>query len=420
MATTKEYQQQGEKNQHRLIQTLNDSLQELVYSHIDHLFKQWIKTFYNAVILVTSLVYKILFKNRVEVPEHLLNVSLTPEQREVLGKGQETELIEGFISKKGNKFAAYLKINEGGELKFRFPDKEIQEIPNEFLGVKLSPHHLEQLKSGQETTLIEGLKGKRGIPFNGFLSIGEEGKIKIRFPIRGSFNQDSVVTVNRPLFTDNDLLSAPVSPKVGAGQNAEQPNAFDQPPVKVLPNAAAVNLQEQPNAFEQPAFFNQTNQTNSLSLKAVTPDLTSSANLTDFEVYGRKIAPDEANLLVSTGRTSLLDGFKTGSGKIFSATLEYTNQKLSIHIPQRSINTGISMLPKKIFGVEISDQSRRLLSGGRSTSFLENMISPSGIRFSGWLKFDQAHRLHVRSAEQIREIHVPGKPPKSNEKGLAG
>lgn len=62
MDTAKEYQQQGEKHQHRLIQTLNDSLQELLFSHIDHLFKQWIKTFFNAVILVTNIVNKIFFK----------------------------------------------------------------------------------------------------------------------------------------------------------------------------------------------------------------------------------------------------------------------------------------------------------------------------------------------------------------------
>ena len=169
MDTAKEYQQQGEKNQHRLIQTLNDSLQELLFSHIDRLFKQWIKTFFNAVILVTNIVNKIFFKNTVQVPEHLLNVSLSPEQREVLGKGQETELIAGFTSKKGNKFSAYLKINEAGDLKFRFPDKDIQEIPVEFLGVKLSGEHREQLKNGKETTLIEGLKGRRGKPFSGFL-----------------------------------------------------------------------------------------------------------------------------------------------------------------------------------------------------------------------------------------------------------
>lgn len=443
MATTKEYQHQGEKNQHRLIQTLNDSLQELLYSHIDHLFKQWIKTFYNAVILITSLGYKFFFKNRVQVPEYLLNVSLSPEQREVLSKGQETKLISGFISKKGNMFSAYIKFNEAGELKFRFPEKNVQEIPVEFLGVKLSNNHLEQLKNGKETTLIEGLKGKRGIPFSGFLSIGEEGKIKIRFPIRDSVGQGCGITVQTPVFTDNDIMSVQVLPKVRAGQNIEQPNAFEKPTVHVLPKEAAVNLQDQPNAFdqplvqvlpneaalntqeqsnayEQPPVFNQTNQTDSHSLKAVTANLTGSADLSDLEVYGRKISTAEAKLLVSTGKTPLLDGFKTVSGKVFSATLVYTNHKLSIHIPQRSINTGICMLPKKIFGVEISDQSRRLLSGGRSTSLIENMISPSGIRFSGWLKFDQAHRLSVRSAEQIRGIHVPGKTPKSTEKGLTG
>ena len=418
MATAKEYQQQGEKNQHRLIQTINDSLQELLYSHIDHLFKQWIKTFFNAVILVTSIVNKIFLKNTVEVPEHLLNVSLSPEQRKVLGKGQETELIEGFTSKKGNKFSAYLKINEAGDLKFRFPDKDIQDIPVEFLGIKLSGDHLEQLKNGKETTLIEGLKGRRGIPFSGFLSIGEEGKIKIRFPVRGSVDQHSGTTVHTPLFSNNNTMSVPELPKVEANQKADQPNNFDQPHVQVLPNQAGVNLQDQPNAFDQPSGSNLTINTDTPISNPIQVNLSRSAYLSDIEVYGRKISTFEVDQLVSTGKTPLLDGFKTGSGKIFSAKLDYTNQKLSIHIPQRCINTGISLLPKKIFGVEISEQSRRLLSGGRSTSLIENMISPAGIRFDGWLKFDQAHSLCVRSAEQVREIKVPAKTSKSNEKGL--
>lgn len=283
----------------------------------------------------------------VQVPEHLLNVSLSPEQREVLGKGQETELIAGFTSKKGNKFSAYLKINEAGDLKFRFPDKDIQEIPVEFLGVKLSGEHREQLKNGKETTLIEGLKGRRGIPFSGFLSIGEEGKIKIRFPVRGSVDQHSGITVHTPLFLNNNTMSVPELTKVEANQKADQPNTFDQPHVQVLPNQAGVNLQDQPNAFDQPPGSKMTINTDTPISKPIPVNLSRSADLSDIEIYGRKISPAEVDQLVSTGKTPLLDGFKTGSGKIFSAKLDYTNQKLSIHIPQRCINTGISMLPKK-------------------------------------------------------------------------
>ena len=215
-------------------------------------------------------------------------------------------------------------------------------------------------------------------------------------------------------------MSVPELPKVEANQKADQPNNFDQPHVQVLPNQAGVNLQDQPNAFDQPPGSNLTINTDTPISNPIQVNLSRSAYLSDIEVYGRKISTSEVDQLVSTGKTPLLDGFKTGSGKIFSAKLDYTNQKLSIHIPQRCINTGISMLPKKIFGVEISEQSRRLLSGGRSTSLIENMISPAGIRFDGWLKFDQAHSLCVRSAEQVREIKVPAKTSKSNEKGLTG
>lgn len=394
MATTKDYQHTAGKNQNRLIQILNDSIQELLYAHIDQLFRQWLKTILNAMILLAALASKIFGRNTVHVPDQVLNISLSPGQKEQLGRGEETELIQGFISKKGNTFSAFLKIDDTGELKFRFPDKNDKIIPAEYFGVVLTAEQREQLKNGQETGLISDLKGKRGISFSAFLAIQENGKIKLRFPDRNeiaSGKAPGTLLPGMPLTSPAQQTPVgPLSPNPPQLQSKMpspgRPSSPGKPPSKTQGQSLD---NKDPTSPEKTPALNK---------------LISQHELHGFIVYGRVISSLEALSLVETGKTTMLDGFQTAAGKQFSARLNWQDQQLSIHIPQRTVSTGITIIPKKIFSAEISEQNRRLLLNGRATCLIEGMVSPSGIRFDGWLKFDELHRLNVISTERVREI----------------
>lgn len=391
MAYSKDYQQVGSKPASRIIQALNSSVQELLYSHIDPLFKQWLRTFHNAAIIIAALLSRFLNHNRVHIPESVLSITLSAEQRETLGSGKETELIEGFISRKGNHFSAYLQIDETGELKFRFPEKESLALPEEFLGVKLTPEQYNSLKSGEETSLVEGLKGKRGIPFNAFLKMDKDGGISFRFQERGKPQR-------HPAAPQMPAPRPEMPARVAQAPGPERPSA-------ATPVAGAVAL--------------PTPETPVPGLESPGMQEPGRPDLSDLEIYGLKISEPDKQQLLTSGRTELIGGFRTSSGKTFVARLELHNHQLSLHIPQRSLDTGITIVPKTLFKVEISEQNRRLLLGGRSTGLIEGMITPAGVKFDGWLKFDPAHRLCVNSAEQHRDLPVRNLTGKSNEQGLA-
>lgn len=367
----KQVQASGPKRFGQLIQLLNDSFQDLLYSHIDPVIKQWMKTFHNCLIIGAELASRVLGGQRSVVPATVCQVNLSEEQRERLSRGEETDLIEGLVSKKGNRFSAFLHLDDQGSLKFRFPEgKRESLIPEQVLGVSLNKEEQQHLRNGEETGLIRGLKGKRGIPFNAYLKMDAASKVRFRFEERNKTSvQSSGGLENEP--------SAAHTP------SEEKENA-------TLPELPDKRSDEQGSSLE--AFR-------------------------DSGIYGRKLETEEFDLLKDQGVTGLLDGFKTSSGKEFSARLEWKNNKLSIQIPQRQLDTGITMMPKKLFGVELSAQNRRLLAGGRSSELIQNMISPQGIKFDGWLEFNSRQHLCVRSAERNIQLRIDHSQNKANGMG---
>lgn len=341
----------------QLIQVLNDSFQELLYSHIDPVIKQWMKTFHNCLIIGAELTSRLAGSRKRRIPSTVCQVNLDPGQRDRLGRGEETELIEGLVSKKGNRFAAYLHLDEQGALKFRFPEATHKSpVPGQVLGVALDKDDQALLEKGEETGLIRGMKGKRGIPFNAYLKMDASSKLQFRFEERGS-----------------GLGAAPDTPA----------------------NAPIPEKPEKEEKGTEASFPGQ----NTPAQKGSALD-----SYRDTEIYGRKLETPEFDLLQTKGSTGLLEGFKTSSGKEFSARLEWNGSTLSIQIPQRQLDTGITMIPKKLFGVELSAQNRRLLAAGRSSERIQNLISPQGIRFDGWLEFNAQHHLCIHSAEKTFQV----------------
>ena len=62
------------------------------------------------------------------IPTILLGVQLSEKNKQALQKGKETELIQGFTSKKGKLFDAFLYLDKENKLKFRFPEKSQKKI----------------------------------------------------------------------------------------------------------------------------------------------------------------------------------------------------------------------------------------------------------------------------------------------------
>lgn len=64
-------------------------------------------------------------QNKPEIPKVVLGVTLDEEALVALAQGKETQLIKGFISTKtGRPFDAYLKLDKDNKIRYRFPKRE--------------------------------------------------------------------------------------------------------------------------------------------------------------------------------------------------------------------------------------------------------------------------------------------------------
>ena len=125
------------------------------------------------------------------------------EIEQLLTKGK-TDLLEGFVSKAGKNFNAYLKLDNGNVV-FEFPsNKSSFKCPNcgEYLttyqwgygcpnrdfrigkvaGVTLSENQIKNLLEKKNTGLIEGFISKAGKPFSAELHLNDNNEVIFHFP----------------------------------------------------------------------------------------------------------------------------------------------------------------------------------------------------------------------------------------------
>ena len=108
------------------------------------------------------------------IPKEICSVQLTPEDKEVLRKGQAVYL-ENMINRKGEEFSAFVKLdmNTGRTMYSRTPDgfneQQAPRIPAEVYGHVFTAQEKANLQDGK-TLLVEGLKNN-GQTFSSYLKV---------------------------------------------------------------------------------------------------------------------------------------------------------------------------------------------------------------------------------------------------------
>ncbi len=69
-------------------------------------------------------------------------------------------------------------------------NSQIPQIPDTILGVKLSDKNLKHLKEGKETTLVEGFVHRNGEKFDAYLNLNDSGKLVFRLPETPKFKSN--------------------------------------------------------------------------------------------------------------------------------------------------------------------------------------------------------------------------------------
>ena len=108
------------------------------------------------------------------IPKEICSVQLTPEDKEILRKGQAVYL-ENMINRKGEEFSAFVKLdmNTGRTMYSRTPDgfneQQAPRIPAEVYGHVFTAQEKANLQDGK-TLLVEGLKNN-GQTFSSYLKV---------------------------------------------------------------------------------------------------------------------------------------------------------------------------------------------------------------------------------------------------------
>lgn len=109
------------------------------------------------------------------IPKEICSVQLTPEDKEVLRKGQPV-FLENMINRKGEEFSSFVRLDmaSGRPQYSRTPDgfneRQAPAIPAEVYGHLLSAQERANLQDGK-AILVTGMKGPNGKPFDSYLKV---------------------------------------------------------------------------------------------------------------------------------------------------------------------------------------------------------------------------------------------------------
>lgn len=220
---------------------------------------------------------------------------LSHEEMKELLVNKKTPLLQGFVSKKGTRFAAVLGLDEKFEVKFAFEDAPKAEFPGQcplcqaglvsagnqvacakecgfvlyrsIAGQTLSDEHLHALLQQGKTPLIEGFSSKKGSTFAAHVCLQKDGKTTFEFVNDGTFHGE------------DSKLKCPLCKKT---------------------------LKENPNAL----FCAHAPCTFTLFRK----------------IAGKKLTVPQIKALLESGHTDVIQGFQSKQGQTFDAALKLNVQ----------------------------------------------------------------------------------------------
>jgi len=406
-----------------LLQILRNSLSELLSSYIDPLIKQWIKNFHLLGMISIGILKKIQSQNRIPVPRIVNGKILSQETREILAKGKESELLEDLISKNGNRFKAFLKLNPIGKIQYRFPDsnsihpnptpgkEEIERapfspmdtIPKTLLGVALNEEVRNCLKKGIETPLIEGFQSKKGKIFSAYLKMNLNGDLKFRFPERHfspkQGNKSESIQKEDP---PNDKENQPIQNETDKIKSDERMKTEKSTPAKVNPLVLEGKTETFPNSKSNSGNFKNYLPEHLYSDKSFPskPQI-----ISEMVILGKYLDQESIQILMEGKETPLLQNFRTPSGKIFDAYLKLEGKdSIRLRIPSRELDLKINMIPKIILGVTLSEQNKSLLRLGKETELITNFKIGDEKPFHAYLKKSQTGNLVLRTPAVKKHI----------------
>lgn len=125
----------------------------------------------------------------IKIPDDIKGIKLNEAQKEILREGKPLYL-EGMLSKKGDSFDATVQFNadkryveflfDHGKQEQKVKNKiqtenkgSLKEIPNTFRGKELNSDQYQQFKEG-ETVYLTGLIDKKGVEYNGYITLNKE------------------------------------------------------------------------------------------------------------------------------------------------------------------------------------------------------------------------------------------------------
>jgi len=296
--------------------------------------------------------------------------SLSHEEMKELLIQKKTPTLQGFVSKTASTFSAALILDEKFEVKFDFDDSSSPKQPfagkcplckaglvdsrnriicekecgfilfKSMAGKILSEDDLHALIETGKTQLLEGFTSKKGSAFAAFVCLDESGKSTFEFVSDGTFH----------------------------GEDSK----FDCPLCKT-------QLKENKNAIfcsKEPCTFTLFRQ-----------------------VAGKKLKVEDIKLLFSTGKTELIQGFKSKKGQLFDAVLKLdANGHVAFDFPERkAFISSDDTIPQVYYGITLSDHVRQQLQTQKHSDVIEGFVKSDKIfkaaleiRADGKLGFDLA------------------------------
>ncbi|GAB3307734.1 topoisomerase C-terminal repeat-containing protein [Hymenobacter tenuis] len=103
-------------------------------------------------------------KHQLEIPEQVMGKELTPAMRQELQTRGRLPLMEGFTDGQGQPFTAYLAVDKDLN-RVVAVRREAIALPQELLGVLLSPEQLRQLAEGRPAT-VQGMRNSKNQLFD--------------------------------------------------------------------------------------------------------------------------------------------------------------------------------------------------------------------------------------------------------------
>lgn len=141
---------------------------------------------WDAIVSVDAVSKGLSFKKvTLNVPNEILGIILTDEQKRQLKKG-ESVIIRDLTSKNtGHQFSALINLNEG-----HLEIKPINDVPKQLLGLTFTEEQRNQLRAGS-AIYLEGFTAKTQKKFDASISFDNEKGIKFDFN-KQNIKQDSV------------------------------------------------------------------------------------------------------------------------------------------------------------------------------------------------------------------------------------